>query len=229
METVDLMLWANRQHPRGTRAVGESTAVRVLVALCAYANQRGEAWPSVATLAADVDLPARTVRGALDVLRDDGLIEAVESPRPGRVTRWRIAATSRDIPHGGAAATSRATSRGTSRDIPRQDEEKTGLTTSRSQPQPHSARATAVEKPRGPLDVARLRADRPDLARLSDPTLRTLAAEVLQRARGGVRNETAYVLTALREPEWEKRGDELEWQQFEREGAGREHDGEDDW
>ncbi|MHC3000357.1 helix-turn-helix domain-containing protein [Microbacterium sp. HJ5] len=113
METADFVLWAVRQHPSGSRAVGEHAAVRVLVALCTYANERAEAWPSLATLAYDVDMPVRTVRAALDVLRDSGLIAPAESPRVGRVTRWRIAATSRDIPHGRDAATPRGTSRGT--------------------------------------------------------------------------------------------------------------------
>lgn len=69
---------------------------------------------------------------------------------------------------------------------------------------------TARETDGGSFDLATFRAQRGDLSRFSDDTVRRLANETLGRARGSVRNETAYVLKAV-DHEWEKRGDDLEW------------------
>ncbi len=61
------------------------------------------------------------------------------------------------------------------------------------------------------FDLTRFRAESPDLRMLSDETLRRVANETLGRARGEVRDETAYVLRAAKDPEWISHAMNLEW------------------
>lgn len=62
------------------------------------------------------------------------------------------------------------------------------------------------------FDLVRFRASRPDLVRLSDETVRRIAAETIGRARGSVRDETAYVLRAANTPEWLADAERTEWE-----------------
>lgn len=60
----------------------------VLLRLAAYGDSAGMARPSTRTLAKCVGRSERSVRVALDKLREVGVIDG--DPRPARVTRWRL-------------------------------------------------------------------------------------------------------------------------------------------
>ena len=60
----------------------------MLYALASRANDRGECWPSVATLMADTGLSRRGVQTAIRALADDGRIAI----RPGRKRTGRTGA-----------------------------------------------------------------------------------------------------------------------------------------
>lgn len=67
---------------------------RVLLALLCFANDHGEAWPSVPTLAQALGAGERKVREALKALEADGLIECESRGKGGRnggTTHWLIA------------------------------------------------------------------------------------------------------------------------------------------
>lgn len=57
-----------------------STEKMVLLCLCDFANDRGECWPSVDTLAAKCSLSDRTVQKAIKQLKAWGIIRTVEVP-----------------------------------------------------------------------------------------------------------------------------------------------------
>ncbi len=57
-------------------------AIAVYMYLRERANEQGECWPSVKTMANDLKLSVSTVRRALHDLRKEGLIESKQRYRP---------------------------------------------------------------------------------------------------------------------------------------------------
>jgi len=92
MTAIDeLTRWALSAPVAGSRQVGAWASKCVLIALCQYANQSLEAWPSAESIAADVGMTRRDARNAFDALEGSHLI--ARSPRQsGRSTRWMILA-----------------------------------------------------------------------------------------------------------------------------------------
>jgi len=62
----------------------------VYMALCQYANEASQAWPSISTLAKQLDAAPNTIRKALGKLEDAGLISVTERPRD---TEHKVAQT----------------------------------------------------------------------------------------------------------------------------------------
>ncbi|MCR2784073.1 MULTISPECIES: helix-turn-helix domain-containing protein [unclassified Microbacterium] len=92
MTAIDeLTRWALSATVSGNRQVGAWASKCVLIALCQYANQDLEAWPSADSIAADVGMTRRDARNALDALEHNRLIERA-SRQVGRSTRWVILA-----------------------------------------------------------------------------------------------------------------------------------------
>lgn len=64
-----------------------TTEKMVLLCLCDFANDRGECWPSVDTLAGKCSLSDRTVQKAIKQLREWGIVRTVDAPgRPHMFT-----------------------------------------------------------------------------------------------------------------------------------------------
>jgi DNA-binding transcriptional ArsR family regulator len=74
----------------------DSTALRVYLALAAYADKQGKCFPSNGTLAAALGLSVPTVERALRILRRRGLI-ASHSRGPGRTPIKRVLPPTRAI------------------------------------------------------------------------------------------------------------------------------------
>jgi DNA-binding transcriptional MocR family regulator len=80
---VESWAWPNIE-----RGEMSSLAALVLLRLAAHASRNGNAWPSTRRLAGMVGRSDRAVRGALEHLRDLGLIDG--NPVPRKFTRWRL-------------------------------------------------------------------------------------------------------------------------------------------
>jgi hypothetical protein len=90
-ELDDLIRWALAADLPSSKAIGRHAVGRVLVALVAYANRDGIAWPSTYTLEGDISgISRRDIRNALDLLEESGLIANVG--KAGRSIRWKLSA-----------------------------------------------------------------------------------------------------------------------------------------
>lgn len=79
--SIAALAWARKQ------VTGSPTRKSVLRALADYANDRGEAWPALATLVRDTELSERAIRGALRELEAANVITRRDRHSPGEATR----------------------------------------------------------------------------------------------------------------------------------------------
>lgn len=223
----------------GSRRIGTMGAKLLLVALCQYANDRGEAWPSATRLADDLGISRSEVRDGFTILANAGLIKrADESVQPGRITRWIILADLAGIPlsdepveNDGEPVDNDSEPGGQPGGQPggepggepegythHERNGTEGLIANQSSTSPQTAHARSIV---GPFDLTAFRAARPDLERFDDVTLKTVAIRILgsARDRGGIDRETAYVLRSFN-PEREREADNLTHEQAMREHRG---------
>lgn len=156
-----------------------------------------------------------------DRARGDSSFTGPEAASPPQATRDLTGGvtrdSSRDLPHDvGKARTGTARPSPSSPDglIDGYEVGRSSPVVTAREPVESPVTARAVDKPEGGrFDIAAFRAQRPDLRYLDDPTVNTLAQRTLGRAKGTVRNETAYVLRAADE-EWVKAGVDLQYSQL---------------
>lgn len=76
--------------------------LRVLIALCTFANAEGECWPSISTLEKETDLSRQKVSWAIKKLVAAGVVTKLPGKR-GSITRYRINFDDEVSPLGGTA------------------------------------------------------------------------------------------------------------------------------
>lgn len=72
-----------------TRLGGDSTAKLLLIVLADYANDEGMAWPSIATMANEVEKSERSIQLLLRKLEKQGLISKGDQKLVGKYAKGR--------------------------------------------------------------------------------------------------------------------------------------------
>ena len=201
------------------------SAKAVLVALADFADEEHSCYPGQERLASMTGLSRRTVTRAVGRLEGLGLLsrEHRVDSRGYRKTDRYVLNVGAEMPVDNSQSLSDNLAHGGESLSDNLSNPYVTICPSLSDTVSHSYKEEPSEEPSviDPSDararetdlfhIGEFREERPDLDRLSDATIRQLAAETIANAKRAVKNETRYVLKAAKDPVWVQEGDKREW------------------